>query len=255
MDLQGSNSNWVYAYHQGSQLNSDDTNAIITQHDRTGNFQWDISRATGGSETNPTNPFADTEASQTTPSTLSGWQSLSRETQDTMIRAHGILAFLAFVILFPLGALLIRLASFRLLAWTHGGLQIFAFALFIAAAGLGIYIANGANYLDEPHAVIGLLLLAVLFFMPILGTVHHKLYKRVQKRTVWSYAHIFTGRVAILLGIVNGGLGLQLADASRGLLIGYGVFAGVVAVVYTVGVFFGEVRRERRGEGETTRGK
>jgi hypothetical protein len=39
-------------------------------------------------------------------------------------------------------------------------------------------------------------------------------------------------------GIVNGGLGLQLAGNSKGGMIGYGVVAGIVGVLYLVLVVF-----------------
>lgn len=246
LDLESSDSDWIYGYHQGSQLDTDDTNAVISQHDRTGRFQWDISRATGGSEADVTNPFLNTNATTESPSNLSGWEGLSTETQNRYIQAHGALAFVAFVIIFPLGAILVRLGKFRHLAWTHGGLQVFGVALFFAAAGLGIYVGNALDYMNEPHAIIGLLLLVVLFFMPFLGAIHHKVFKRVQQRMAWSYVHIFTGRAAVILGMVNGGLGLQLADASNGLLIAYGVLVGVIAFVYIGVVVFSLLKRGQR---------
>jgi hypothetical protein len=100
--------------------------------------------------------------------------------------------------------------------------------------------------MDDPHVGIGLLLLVVLFFMPIVGTIHHKMYKQVQKRTFWSYGHIFTGRAGIILGMINGGLGLQLADASRSYIIAYGVVAGLMGVVYLGAISFGVLKRGRK---------
>jgi len=81
--------------------------------------------------------------------------------------------------------------------------------------------------------------------MPFLGTIHHKIYKKVQKRTVWSYVHIFTGRAIVILGMINGGLGLRLAAAQRSYLIAYGVFAGLIGVAYIGTIFFGEYKRSR----------
>ena len=48
---------------------------------------------------------------------------------------------LAFALLFPSGALLIRLFSFKGLVWAHAGFQIFAYALTIVGLGLGVYVA------------------------------------------------------------------------------------------------------------------
>jgi hypothetical protein len=38
----------------------------------------------------------------------------------------------------------------------------------------------------------------------------------------------------IICGIVNGGLGLQLAGNSKGGMVGYSVVAGVVGVLYSL---------------------
>jgi hypothetical protein len=171
---------------------------------------------------------------------------LSSQVQDRFIQAHGTLASIAFVAVFPIGAILVRLASFRQLAWTHGGLQIFGYAVFIAAAGIGIFMADGGDYMREPHAIIGMLLLVVLFFMPFIGATHHRVYKTVQKRTWWSYGHIFTGRAAVVLGMVNGGLGLQLADARSSYTIAYSAFAGLMGVLYVGAIVFGEFKGVRK---------
>ncbi|KEF56290.1 uncharacterized protein A1O9_07871 [Exophiala aquamarina CBS 119918] len=245
MSLQGSNSDWLYAYSQGSPINSDDTNVPILQHDRQGGFQWDLSRATGGSDTNP---FTDAATTTTTTSVggQNSWQRLSTQTQRRFVQVHGALASLAFVAILPIGAILVRLTSFRGLVWTHGGVQVFGYVVFVVAAGLGIFIARGVTYLQEPHAIIGLILLGIFFFMPFIGIIHHRIYKKVQERTVWSYGHIFTGRVGVILGMINGGLGLQLADARRSHAIVYGVFAGLIGAVYIGAIVIGEHKRAKR---------
>ncbi|ETN38994.1 uncharacterized protein HMPREF1541_07036 [Cyphellophora europaea CBS 101466] len=244
MSLSGGSSDWVYAHSQGSPINSDDTSATISQHNGQGSFQWDVSRATGGSGGNP---FTDASSTTTTGSEgQNSWQQLSTQAQMRFVQAHGALASIAFVALFPIGAILVRLTSFQGLLWTHAGLQVFGYTVFIAAAGLGIFIARGGAYLQEPHAIIGLLLLATLFFMPFLGLLHHQVFKKVQKRTVWSYGHIFTGRAIVILGMINGGLGLRLASAESSHRIAYGVFAGLMGLAYIGAIVFGEYKRSRQ---------
>ena len=56
--------------------------------------------------------------------------------------AHGVLACLAFVIFFPFGAISIRLFSFPGLLWFHAIVQALAYLIYIAAFGLGIYLAT-----------------------------------------------------------------------------------------------------------------
>ena len=46
-----------------------------------------------------------------------------------------------FAFLFPLAAILIRVASFRGLIWVHAVIQSLAYALALVGLGIGIYIA------------------------------------------------------------------------------------------------------------------
>lgn len=235
MDLKGGSTDWVYAHRQGAALDSDDQDISISQHDGHGEFQWELSQATGGSSTNP---FLAASSDTTTSSS-----STRASSQPRLVQAHGAVASIAFVAIFPIGAMLIRLVSFKGLVWIHAGLQIFGYVIFIAAAGIGIFVANKNDYLLEPHAVIGMLLLGLLFFMPVMGVVHHKLYNSVAMRTWWSYGHIFTGRIGIFLGMINGGLGLRLADADRSVTVAYGVLAGLVGATYFAAIVYGELQR------------
>lgn len=54
--------------------------------------------------------------------------------------AHGVLASLAFVFFFPVGAIVVRIIPGRLAVWAHVAIQMFAYVLFIIAAGLGFYM-------------------------------------------------------------------------------------------------------------------
>jgi hypothetical protein len=88
-----------------------------------------------------------------------------------------------------------------------------------------------------------------LFVQPIFGFLHHSLYKKYQSRTFWSYSHIWLGRAAITLGIVNGGLGFKLADSmnmsSKPGMIAYSVIAAIVWLVWVIAIVLGEARRRR----------
>lgn len=56
--------------------------------------------------------------------------------------AHGALAALAFVGLFPIGAIVMRMVPGRLTWLVHGIFQLVAYAVFISAAALGIYLVR-----------------------------------------------------------------------------------------------------------------
>lgn len=181
------------------------------------------------------------------------------DSRQKVIIAHGVLASLAFVILFPVGSILIRLGSFRGAWLVHGLFQLFTYLVYTAAVGIGIWLAQQAptqvGLLSQYHPIIGLILFALLFFQPIMGYIHHLRFKKHQGRTVWSYGHLWLGRIAITLGMINGGLGLLLAyDAplgfapSRGQVIAYGIVAAIMWVLYVTAAIVGERRRSIAGK-------
>lgn len=179
---------------------------------------------------------------------------------ETLI-AHAVLASLAFVIFFPIGAILIRLASFRGLWLIHGLFQLFAYLTYTAAFGLGVHMirtvnsvvnySGGLSYnmFHHYHPVIGILLFALLFFQPILGWLHHTKFRKYERRTVWSYAHIWLGRILIPLGMINGGLGMLFASemgfmpASVGWIIAYSIAAGLMWLLWMLSAGVGERKR------------
>jgi hypothetical protein len=146
----------------------------------------------------------------------------------TMLIGHGILAALAFVILFPSGAIVLRLAHFPGVIWLHAAFQIFAYLVYIAGFGLGVYAALEMDLMNDYHPILGVCILLAILIMPVLGQVHHKMFKKYGHRTGWSYAHIWVGRIAITLGIINGAMGLKEADD---LNAGLGSTAGMWAYV------------------------
>jgi len=263
MDFTDTASSWLWAIKDGSPLDSDSQSAQFTQHDTSGTFNVNLKKAAGGSSSNPfqtTSGSTSTTPSSSSPiSSTSGSNSAGSGDDDsgatagysssspssTMIIAHGVLMSLAFLILFPFGAMSLRLLSFPGLVWLHAGTQLLAYTVAIAGMGLGIYIALYANLLNESHPIIGLVVVSLLVFQPFLGIIHHLKFRKLDRRTFWSHAHMWFGRCLIILGAVNGGLGLQLAGNTTSGEIAYGVVAGVIFLIYIVVVVPSEIRRAR----------
>jgi hypothetical protein len=90
--------------------------------------------------------------------------------------------------------------------------------------------------------------------MPALGVVHHLGFKKSGRRSIISHIHIWLGRCLITLGIINGGLGLQLANNKRSTLAVYATVAGIFWLMWMLAACFGEVRRMTSGRkrGTTT---
>jgi len=159
--------------------------------------------------------------------------------------AHGIMAGLCFAVLFPFGAISIRLFSFPGLIWFHAGIQIITQIIFIVAFALGITLANELQLMHSYHPIIGVVIFILVLIQPILGMVHHRAYKRVGGRTGWSHGHIWLGRIIITLGIINGGLGFLLANNTSTGPIAYAVVAAIFFIGYIGATIIGERRRAR----------
>ena len=89
---------------------------------------------------------------------------------------------------------------------------------------------------------------------PVGGYLHHLQYLKRGGRTVVSHAHIWYGRALMIMGVVNGGLGIRLAGGRRSLTIGYSVAAAVVAVIYLAAKGVGVARSRSRARRERERG-
>jgi low temperature requirement protein LtrA len=71
-------------------------------------------------------------------------------------------------------------------------------------------------------------------------------YKKVQKRQMWSYLHLTIGRVGITLGIINGGLGLHIARASDYHKRAYAIVAAIIWTLWMAVAIWSEIRRAKR---------
>ena len=95
--------------------------------------------------------------------------------------------------------------------------------MMIGAMGLGIdiarndlhYLGPGSSVLGGPkaHILIGLLATSgIIAVQPVMGLLQHRYFKK-EGRTGWfGYVHRWTGRILIVLGWVNSGLGFRLVE-------------------------------------------
>lgn len=77
-------------------------------------------------------------------------------------------------------------------------------------------------------------MVCVLAIQPALGFIHHSQFVKTGSRGVFSHAHIWWGRIWLVLGVINGGLGLQLSGAKNSLVIAYSVISVIMYLVYAV---------------------
>lgn len=290
MSLSDTGSSWIAAWKSGSSLDSMSGNAVIQQHDSTDSWSLDLTEATVTSDTNPFVTAAGNGSSGSSgddsnsgsgssgdDSSNSGSGSSSGISQNTsnnstprLIAAHGIVMAITFVIMYPLGSILMPLLG----KWAiHAAFQIVSFILMWVGFGLGVVVAQKTSYVSFPswlivslhpaserklkanmnqnftvtHTMFGTAIVVLLIVQPVLGFLHHRQYMKTQRRGVISSVHRAYGSILIALGVVNGGLGLQLAGASSSLITAYAVVSAIVAVIYVAVKLFTFWRQRKAG--------
>lgn len=161
---------------------------------------------------------------------------------------HGTLAGLAFVGLFPIGGILIRLGSFTNLVWIHAGLQLLAYAIYVVAFAMGIWLMRTLQPANHAHPLIGSLIFLIFLSQPLTGWLHHRFFVRAGRRGKASVFHLVIGRAAVIIGILNGGMGLHMAQVSLGAGVAYGVVAALMLMAYIGAIVVGETRRRRSAQ-------
>lgn len=139
-------SNWIAAWNSGSALDTTSTSASIRQHSGSNHrsFTFDLSQAQLSTDSNPFTSSAvatSTSSSGGASSSSSSSSSVSNDFSKVQSydKAHGVIMGLTVVLLFPLGALSMRIFG---RPWLHATLQIFSFILLIVGLGLGIELAH-----------------------------------------------------------------------------------------------------------------
>ncbi|KAK4454863.1 hypothetical protein QBC34DRAFT_390971 [Podospora aff. communis PSN243] len=160
-------------------------------------------------------------------------------------KAHGFLMGAAFLLLFPLGVVLMRTPSGNPFK-RHWVVQAAATGL----TWLGAVVAavmTGGRMPRTFHQWIGAAIALTLEFQFVLGWRHHMVFLRVRHRTWVSHAHIWIGRAVLGAGWVNVLIGLALS--------GYGGFSvaavGALVVVEAVGVGLWVWIAQQRAKGKT----
>lgn len=166
-----------------------------------------------------------------------------------------------FLFLFPIGALMAYLPIGRNIILAHAPIQFLSACLLIVGMALGVKLGVDIDSYDEYHQIIGYVVVGCLIlFQPILGVIQHLRFRQLGKRTVFGHVHQWLGRVLILLGIINGGLGLRISGeigsdyVPRWSVIAYSVVAAVMGLIYiAVAVGFGFIRKARGGSKAETK--
>ncbi|KAI9040171.1 cytochrome b561 domain-containing protein [Aspergillus affinis] len=145
-----------------------------------------------------------------------------------LVKSHAIVMGLAFTVMMPLGVLVIRFLRVKGTIWIHAVWQMLSWILMLAGLATGIRVGKIVDRLhNNAHTILGTIVVVLLLLQPFIGLIHHFRFRKARAPGKWTRLHVWYGRVLILLGIINGGLGLKLVKNTPGGEIAYGVVGGV----------------------------
>ncbi|KAF1809343.1 CBD9-like protein [Eremomyces bilateralis CBS 781.70] len=245
IDLTKKDQSWIFALGvPGSRyaMNTDDKSAPLRRHDSFGSFTMDMVAASTQSDDD-----VDIPPLGTAPQGAQMVGSLHEDFNQASW-AHGSIMCVAFLIVFPMGIIAVRIMErVKLHMWLQG------FGLFLSLCGMsvGIYLTplfNRSKHFSA-HQIIGVIVMAFLFTQFAIGFLHHRKFMRTEQTTPLIKIHkLALGPVTLLLGLANAGLGFAFAQNSF-YLIPYIVILVLVALVFaaTTGWKFFRGKRGPKG--------
>ncbi|TKA73628.1 hypothetical protein B0A55_07490 [Friedmanniomyces simplex] len=215
----------------GPNLRSDDLSAGLERHDAYGSFTLDIPHATSKDSATAGVPRPNGGTNNST-YTLSGASaSQPKADHDPAPAIHGFIMCLSFLIIFPLGALLLRVLQRVIL---HAIVQAVGLFLVCCATAGGIVIStqyNRSKNFASAHQIIGILLLLALLSQLGLGILHHRIFKKTQSPTLLGKIHLYLGPTILLFGIINAPIGFVFAGNPH-LCLPYAILLLLIIIVY-----------------------
>ncbi|KAF2404316.1 hypothetical protein EJ06DRAFT_546243 [Trichodelitschia bisporula] len=186
----------------GHSPRSNDVEAPLRMHRGHGYFGLDMTKAVG-KEMPPLGTASEGVVTQNNKLTLD---------HDAGSPGHAAVMGLAFVVVFPLGVLALRVLDKVKL---HMVFQSIGLLLVLLGFGSGLYISrvyNRSKGYNTAHQIIGLIVVFIVITQWVLGFLHHRTFVKTQRPTAMIKPHKWIlGPLVMLLGLVNGGLGFRLA--------------------------------------------
>jgi hypothetical protein len=156
LNLQDAQSGWIGSWRKGAPIDSTSKSVSLIMHDDTVIFEFDLTKAAVTTDSNPfvaaTNTTSsggggsgggDSSGSGGDSSAGGGGVTVVATNQNNnILAAHAIIMSIVFVILYPLGALIIHILGRW---WVHAGFQTVVWLLMWAGFGLGIKYAKYLN--------------------------------------------------------------------------------------------------------------
>ncbi|KAK5123004.1 hypothetical protein LTR85_003570 [Meristemomyces frigidus] len=223
--------------HGSTPLQSNSLSAGLRRHSFYGEFTMDITSAVSTESSTAGVPRPNDSANSTNYVRENASTAFSdKADNDPAPAIHAFVMCLTFVVIFPLGALLLRVLKRVIL---HAIVQTIGLVLVCMATAGGIVIStqyNRSKHFASAHQVIGILLFLALFLQLGLGILHHRIFKREQRPTILSKIHLYLGPVILVFGVINAPIGFVFAGNPH-LCLPYVVILVIVAIVF-VGIRF-----------------
>lgn len=139
LDLKSESAPFIFAIGPGKTMRSSSLTASMRRHDYYGKFTMNMTAATSTDKGSVPPPYGSKGAYK-----LQHASEIKKMTSDnnTAPAAHALIMIAAFVFLFPLGSLLVRVLHKAL--W-HGAVQVLALLMILIGFGLGIYLSTQYN--------------------------------------------------------------------------------------------------------------
>ncbi|OCL01745.1 iron reductase domain protein [Glonium stellatum] len=245
LDVTSTTQPWMYAFGPTNDITSDSPSAPLRRHRDYGHFQMDMVQATG-------------EGGVPGPSTSMNGASLIGGViidGDKASIIHAVLLAFAFLIMFPFNVALVGFfKTAKLHMWFSGLITIFI----IIGFALGIYVSgeyNRSKHFDSAHQIFGFIIIAIFIGVAAMGGFQARQHKAApatsqpssngrREPTKLDSTHKWVGRLLWVLGIVNGGLGLQFSDSPMHTQIIYALVT--VALALPLAVVYSCIWRKRK---------
>ena len=172
------------------------------------------------------------------------------ESYLTLVIMHGVFMFLAWGILCPVGMFCARYLKERDPLWFKVHRAMMCAGLLCTVIGFGLIVPAilGSGHFKFAHGAIGLVVVILALLQPVNAVLRpHKPSpgeERSVGRLIWEILHRWSGRTAVLLGLINCILGVLIAVAPMSVVVTCIVWC---SVIFILGVVLEMIFRSRFG--------
>jgi hypothetical protein len=166
-----------------------------------------------------------------------------KSVRDWMWHLHGLIMTVAFLVLYPVGAILVRSGDSRAFNF-HWTTQAFASVFVVLGAIIGVMQSSSISVL---HQYLGFAIVVGIALQILLGWRQHTRWLATRTKSSLSTGHIRLGRVLLAAGYVNLVLGMVLRRYGRATMLALvlAIFADVLLLFFMMG----RLKRVQKGEG------